>query len=220
MILGRSCNRNLRMCCGFTHGLHQLFLLMRIPVFYNSYCVKIEYLLFSTISTSFIFKLKISYLCTKTGVTVVCSLRYIATRKDNLMNALLFFHFNFTCIVLVAALAASQQAKLHWLAHCLHTGTGQCRHCRASRVHAGTTSHLIQQIAATTRYVRREKSLPSCAGPVIACSCSCTYLFGQFIPKQLSCRLVRFLYMNYLQFTISSVRLFSPHYRNAFVTYL
>lgn len=132
----------------------------------------------------------------------------------------LFFHFNFTRIVFVAALAASQQARLHWLAHCLHAGTGQCRHCRASRVHAGTTSHLIQQIAATTRYVRREKSLPSCAGPVIACSCSCTYLFGQFIPKQLSCRLVRFLYMNYLQFTISSVRLFSPHYRNAFVTYL
>lgn len=84
---------------------------MRIPVLYNSYCVKIEYLLFSTISTSFIFKLKISYLCTKTGVTVVCSLRCIATRKDNLMNALLFFHFNFTCIVLVAALAACKQVS-------------------------------------------------------------------------------------------------------------
>lgn len=195
---------------------------MRIPVLYNLYCVKIEYLLFSTISTSFIFKLKILYLCTKTGVTVVVVFDILLLGKTTwwIVSALLFFHFNFTCIVLVAALAASQQARLHWLAQCLHTGTGQCRHCRASRVHAGTTSHLIQQIAATTRYVRREKSLPSCAGPVIACSCSCTYLFGQFIPKQLSCRLVRFLYMNYLQFTISSVRLFSPHYRNAFVTYL
>lgn len=117
---------------------------MRIPVLYNLYCVKIEYLLFSTISTSFIFKLKILYLCTKTGVTVVCSLRYIATRKDNLMNsqctAFLSFQFYLhraRCCPCCkpaskAPLARAVFAYRHWAMSSLSRVSRACRHDFAS----------------------------------------------------------------------------------------